>query len=165
MKPRHPVQVLRKILNCTLPIELVYNGEYEMDAKTCNRFEVCMAQFGSDMSISILVLICLSFALPSPQSRILLLCRWLSVVLPSLGGVEELHADENYLSAPNNSFFSLYKSGPFIFHRQILFLTLKKVVLHESQGAVSCSVQADFQTRDAWPQASQTGAPHTRGAF
>ena len=34
------LQVIRKTLNCTLPVEIVYNGEYEMDSKTCHRFEV-----------------------------------------------------------------------------------------------------------------------------
>ncbi|CAK0786177.1 hypothetical protein CVIRNUC_009390 [Coccomyxa viridis] len=33
------VSVIRKTLNCTLPVEIVYNGEYEMDSKTCHRFE------------------------------------------------------------------------------------------------------------------------------
>ena len=34
------VQVLRNTLNCTLPVELVFNGEYEMDKGTCDKFEV-----------------------------------------------------------------------------------------------------------------------------
>ncbi len=32
--------MLRNTLNCTLPIELVYNGEFEMNNVTCQRFEV-----------------------------------------------------------------------------------------------------------------------------
>lgn len=34
------MQVLRNTLNCTLPIELVYNGEFEMNNLTCQKFEV-----------------------------------------------------------------------------------------------------------------------------
>ena len=41
--PAHYVrllQVLRDTLRCRLPIEVVYNGKYEMDAPACAHFEV-----------------------------------------------------------------------------------------------------------------------------
>lgn len=34
-------QVLRDTLRCRLPIEVIYNGKYEMDAPACAHFEVC----------------------------------------------------------------------------------------------------------------------------
>jgi hypothetical protein len=33
-------QVLRDTLNCTLPIEIIYNGPLEMDAWAIRKFEV-----------------------------------------------------------------------------------------------------------------------------
>ena len=37
-------QVLRDTLNCTLPIEIIYNGPLEMDAWAIQKFEVGMRQ-------------------------------------------------------------------------------------------------------------------------
>lgn len=34
------MQVLRETLGCTLPMEIVFNGEREMDNRTCAKFEV-----------------------------------------------------------------------------------------------------------------------------
>ena len=39
--PAHAhTQVLRETLRCRLPIEVIYNGKYEMDAPACAHFEV-----------------------------------------------------------------------------------------------------------------------------
>ena len=35
-----PLQVLRDTLNCTLPIEIIYNGPREMDQWAVNKFQV-----------------------------------------------------------------------------------------------------------------------------
>ena len=67
------MQVLRNTLNCTLPIELVYNGEYEMDAKTCNKFEVRTAHSGSYVISSVLVLISVTRIAIATQSEISLM--------------------------------------------------------------------------------------------
>ena len=37
---RRARQVLRHTLGCQLPIEIIYNGRYEMDPDTQHRFEV-----------------------------------------------------------------------------------------------------------------------------
>lgn len=38
---RTSTQVLRETLGCMLPIEIVFNGEREMDKRTCAKFEAC----------------------------------------------------------------------------------------------------------------------------
>ena len=37
--PRRSLQVLRDTLNCTLPIEIIYNGPGEMDDWAINKFQ------------------------------------------------------------------------------------------------------------------------------
>ena len=35
--------MLRHTLECQLPVEIVFNGEFEMDAKTCDKFQVLLS--------------------------------------------------------------------------------------------------------------------------
>ena len=39
--PRRSLQVLRDTLNCTLPVEIIYNGPGEMDDWAINKFQAC----------------------------------------------------------------------------------------------------------------------------